>query len=81
MSGHEERIDLALREVVVVRVDAQLEPPIVTFTDTSHTYRSSFGLFLHRQELLPGDFRDAIELFAYRQGQPAATTEESHLMG
>ena len=47
MSSDEEGIDLILFKIVVVRVDAMLEPPIIALIDTTHAYRRRFRVFLH----------------------------------
>ncbi len=80
LPGYKKGIDLLLGEVIVIPVEAILEPPERTFSNSAHGHRHALLLIAHGLEFVPGKPSNSIRILPYMQRAPATAGEEPRLM-
>lgn len=81
LTGHQKCIDLLLGKVVVVPVEATLEPPVPPLSHSAHGDGNSVLPLAHVLEFFSTDLCDSICRLPDLQREPSPTREQPRLVG
>lgn len=81
LTGHQKCIDLLLGKVVVVPVEATLEPPVPPLSHSAYGDGNTVLPLAHVLELFPTDLCDSICRLPDQQREPSPTRKQPRLVG